>query len=170
MAGVVRQYYRRATRETPAGGRFGPVPRGLSAGEASVQRSDAVRLHTGTHWIFEENSEQKLVVLRRTPVAAGSLAALSCENDSVLRCLSARHREFGLVVDMRQARMRNDSSFEDAMARLRRELTSHFQRTAVLLESSIGELQVSRIERDERRDAIATRSESTAFKFAQGQA
>jgi hypothetical protein len=54
------------------------------------------------------------------------------------------------------------------MARLRRELTRRFKRLAVLLESRIGELQVSRIERDERRNAIATRSESTAFKFAEG--
>ena len=45
---------------------------------------------------------------------------------------------------------------------------SMIERTAVLLESSIGELQVTRLERDERRDVIATRSESTAFKFAQG--
>jgi hypothetical protein len=72
------------------------------------------------------------------------------------------------VVDTRQARMRNDAGFEDAMAKLRRELTGAFERTAVLLESTIGELQVNRIERDERRDAIATRSESAAFKFAQG--
>ena len=54
------------------------------------------------------------------------------------------------------------------MAKLRHELTSHFRRTAILLESNVGELQVTRIERDERRRAIATRSESTAFKFAQG--
>jgi len=171
MAGVLRQYYRRSTQEAVQVIDGSPLPSALAT--APVQPSmprpvGSRRLHTGTYWLLEENREQNLAVLRRTPVAARSLSALSDENERVLRCLLPRHRAFGLVVDTRQARMRNDSGFEDAMAKLRRELTSHFQRTAVLLESSIGELQVTRIERDERRDGIATRSESTAFKFAQG--
>jgi cytochrome b involved in lipid metabolism len=166
-AGVVRQYYRRSSRETVRVVRWHALPLAptlVSANGKPVAR----RLHTGTHWIFEEDTEQQLAVLRRTPIAAGSLLALSQENEQVLRCLKPWHKQYGLVVDTRQARMRNDSGFEDAMAKLRRELTSHFERTAVLLESSIGELQVNRIERDERRDAIATRSESTAYKFAAG--
>jgi cytochrome b involved in lipid metabolism len=168
MAGIVRQYYARSTREAQRVVRIHPLTSRESEQRSSQPPPVNTRLHTGPHWIFEEDGAQKLAVLRRTPVAAGSLLALSDENENVLRCLLPRHREFGLVVDMRQARMRNDSGFEDAMARLRRELTTHFQRAAVLLESTIGELQVSRIERDERRDAIATRSESTAFKFARG--
>lgn len=171
MAGVVRQYYRRSMREAARVVRWNALPTALApspTGCPRERRPVAHRLHTGAHWTFEENSEQKLAVLRRTPFAAGSLVALSEENERVLACLLPRHREYGLVVDTRQARMRNDGGFEDTMARLRLELTSHFRRTAVLLESSIGELQVNRIERDERRDAIATRSESAAFKFAQG--
>jgi sulfite reductase alpha subunit-like flavoprotein/cytochrome b involved in lipid metabolism len=168
MAGIVRQYYARSTRELQRVVRVHPLPSALSAQTVGTNTPATTRLYTGTHWVFEEDSAAKLAVLRRTPVAAGSLIALSDENELVLRCMLPRHREFGLVVDMRQARLRNDSGFEDAMARLRRELTAHFRRTAVLLESTIGELQVSRIERDERRDAIATRSESSAFKFAQG--
>ncbi|MDB4975844.1 MAG: Sulfite reductase flavoprotein alpha-component [Myxococcaceae bacterium] len=165
-AGVVRQYYRRSTRQAARvlGGHGQPSR--AAAGEAG--RAVARRLHTGTHWILEEDPEQRTAVLRRTPIAAGSLLALSQENEHVLHCLKPWHRQYGLVVDTRQARMRNDSGFEDAMARLRRELTGHFERTAVLLESTIGELQVTRIERDERRDVIATRSESAAFRFAQG--
>lgn len=168
MAGIVRQYYARSTRDAQRVVHFSPLSSAPATGDTGPQAPVNTRLHTGTHWIFEEDSAQKLAVLRRTPVAAGSLLALSEENERVLHCLSVRHREFGLVVDTRQARMRNDTGFEDAMARLRHELTGHFLRTAVLLESTIGELQVSRIERDERRDAIATRSESTAFKFARG--
>jgi sulfite reductase (NADPH) flavoprotein alpha-component len=168
MAGIVRQYYARSARDAQRLVHFSPVSIAPTAKVDDAQPPASTRLHTGTHWIFEEDGAQKLAVLRRTPVAAGSLLALSEENERVLRCLLPRHREFGLVVDTRQARMRNDTGFEDAMARLRHELTAHFLRTAVLLETTIGELQVSRIERDERRDAIATRSESTAFKFARG--
>jgi hypothetical protein len=55
------------------------------------------------------------------------------------------------------------------MADLRNQLTTHFQRVSILLESNLGELQVTRIERDERRQAtITTRSESAALKFLAG--
>jgi len=54
------------------------------------------------------------------------------------------------------------------MARLREGLTQHFKRTAVLLDTKLGELQVSRLERDERRNTLATRSESEALKFLSG--
>ncbi|HEY6880406.1 MAG TPA: hypothetical protein VI299_20420, partial [Polyangiales bacterium] len=165
MAGVVRKYLRRAAQRTPQREPWRPSS---PASPASEPPAAMTRLHTGTYWVLEEDARQKLAVLRRTPVAAASLEELSQENERVLRCLRIDHRRYGLVVDTRQARMRNDSGFEDAMAKLRHELAGHFLRTAVLLESSIGELQVSRIERDERRQSIATRSESTAFKFAQG--
>jgi sulfite reductase (NADPH) flavoprotein alpha-component len=166
MAGVVRQYFRRAGQRLPA--RAPLCFHALSAQASAEPPSTLRRLHAGTHWLFEEDPTQNLAVLRRTPVAAVSLEELSQENERVLRCLRPDHRRYGLVVDTRLARMRNDSGFEDAMAKLRRELVGQFERTAVLLESSIGELQVARIERDERRQSIATRSESAAFKFAQG--
>ena len=169
-AAIVRQYYRRGSCETPRALRSADSRTALGSLTREVASTALRRLHTGTHWIFEEDPAQRLAVLRRTPIAAGSLWLLAQENDHVLRCLEPRHKQYGLVVDTRQARMRNDTHFEDAMAKLRRDLTGAFERTAVLLESSIGELQVSRIERDERRDAIATRSESAAFKFAQGNA
>jgi len=54
------------------------------------------------------------------------------------------------------------------MAKFRLELTTHFARTAVLLESALGELQVTRLERDEGRTTFVTRSVSAAFRFAAG--
>jgi hypothetical protein len=69
---------------------------------------------------------------------------------------------------MRLAPTRNDPEFEGAMATLRSALTQHFKRVAVLLESSLGELQVARLGRDERHGTFATRCESTAQKFLSG--
>ncbi|HEX6243140.1 MAG TPA: cytochrome b5 domain-containing protein, partial [Polyangiales bacterium] len=133
-------------------------------------RSDSVpqRLHTGTYWTLEVDAARKLAILQRTPLALASLADLSRENEQILHCLDTHHREYGLVVDTRRAPLRNDSAFEDTMARLRSGLTGHFKRTAVLLESQVGELQVTRLERDERRPTLATRSESAALKHALG--
>ena len=60
-----------------------------------------------------------------------------------------------MLVDMRLAPTRNDVAFESAMAALRAALTQHFKRVAVLLESSLGELQVARLGRDERHGTFA---------------
>jgi hypothetical protein len=55
------------------------------------------------------------------------------------------------------------------MAELRRRLTSHFERTSILLESPLGERQVTRLERDEHRTStVTTHSESTALEFLSG--
>lgn len=126
------------------------------------------RLYSSEHWVFEEEPEQSLAILQRTPVPWASLAQLTFENESILNGLRPGQAEHGLLVDMRQAPIRNDADFENAMARLRLVLTAHFKRMAILLDSNLGELQVTRIERDERRNALATRSESTALKFLQG--
>jgi PAS domain S-box-containing protein len=127
------------------------------------------RLYTSRHWLFEEHPEQRLLVLQRTPLAWPSLSQLRAENAALLALLRTEQRPYGLLVDMRQAPIRNDAEFEGAMADLRSKLTAHFQRVSILLDSNLGELQVTRIERDERRHAtITTRSESAALKFLSG--
>jgi len=126
------------------------------------------RLHDSEFWLLEEFPEQQIAVLHRTPLPASSLEELAADNDALLAALREEHRGFGLVVDTREAPLRNDNAFEETMAKLRVELTSHFQRSAVLLDSALGELQVSRLERDEGRNTFITRSVSAAFRFAAG--
>jgi len=126
------------------------------------------RLHDSEYWLLEEFPEQQIAVLHRTPLPASSLSELAADNDALLAALREEHRQFGLVVDTREAPLRNDKAFEETMAKLRLELTSHFQRSAVLLDSALGELQVSRLERDEGRSTFITRSVSAAFRFAAG--
>jgi hypothetical protein len=107
-------------------------------------------------------------VLLRTPLPAVSLPALAADNEALLATLREEHGSYGLVVDTREAPLRNDRAFEETMGRLRNELTSRFPRTAVLLDSPLGELQVTRLERDEGRNTLVTRSVSAAFRFAAG--
>lgn len=126
------------------------------------------RLHESEFWTLDEFPEQQIAVLHRTPLPAVSLSALAADNDALLASLREVHGSYGLVVDTREAPLRNDKAFEATMAKLRLELTSRFQRTAVLLDSPLGELQVSRLERDEGRNTFITRSVSAAFRFASG--
>jgi len=128
----------------------------------------AAPLYRSKHWSFESDPCRNVAILRRTPVPWPSLATLAEEADALLAALHASQRELGLLVDMRQAPRRNDPAFEQAMAGLRHGLCSYFARTAVLLESGVGELAAVRLERDERRHALCTQSESTALKFLMG--
>jgi sulfite reductase (NADPH) flavoprotein alpha-component len=126
------------------------------------------RLHESEFWVLDEFPEQRIAVLHRTPLPALSLPALAADNDALLAKLGEEHRIYGIVVDTREAPLRNDKAFEETMAKFRLELTAHFERTAVLLESALGELQVTRLERDEGRSTFVTRSVSAAFRFAAG--
>ena len=126
------------------------------------------RLYTSTHWVLEERPDEGKCVLLRTPAPWACLGELRAENATLIGLLREDQRAQGLLVDMRLAPTRNDVEFEGAMAALRGALTQHFKRVAVLLESSLGELQVARLGRDERHGTFATRCESTAQKFLSG--
>jgi hypothetical protein len=126
------------------------------------------RLYTSTHWVLEERPEEARCALLRTPAPWACLGELAAENAALLGLLGDEQRQQGVLVDMRQAPTRNDPDFEAAMAALRAGLRRHFKRVAVLLESSLGELQVARLGRDERHGTFATRCESTALKYLSG--
>lgn len=163
---AVQEYYERLDARFRRIFEAPPARRGRTSSQwpaASISR-----LHESEFWVFEEFPEQYVAVLRRTPLPASSLTALASDNDALLATLRDDHRRFGLVVDTREAPLRNDKAFEETMAKLRIELTSRFQRCAVLLDSPLGELQVTRLERDEGRNTLVTRSVAAAFRFAAG--
>jgi sulfite reductase (NADPH) flavoprotein alpha-component len=163
---VVQEYYERLDAQWR---RLRGAPQ-LHRGRTSSRwpAANVRRLFASEFWVFDDFPEQRIAVLLRTPLPAISLPALAADNDALLARLGEEHRAYGLVVDTREAPLRNDEAFEAAMSKLRVELTSRFQRTAVLLDSPLGELQVNRLERDEGRNTFVTRSVSAAFRFAAG--
>jgi sulfite reductase (NADPH) flavoprotein alpha-component len=165
LATLVEQYYARLE------GRFRHICEAAGTRAHTSSKWPAAnirRLHDSEFWVLDEFPEQQIAVLHRTPLPASSLAALAADNEALLHTLRDEHRNFGLVVDTRQAPLRNDKDFEETMAHLRNELTAHFQRSAVLLDTPIGELQAQRLERDEGRKTLVTRSVAAAFRFAAG--
>jgi cytochrome b involved in lipid metabolism len=134
-------------------------------------RSFALGAHAllmSPHWAIEEDTEERIVTLRRTPVPFSSLAEIVSVNDAVIRMFRPEHADFGAVVDMRQAPQRNDPAFEGAMRRLRAAITEQFARVAVLVESQVGVLQVDRLGRSDDRETLGTQSEAAARRFARG--
>ncbi|MEY2934181.1 MAG: hypothetical protein RL033_4930, partial [Pseudomonadota bacterium] len=127
------------------------------------------QLITSAHWLMEEDRLNKVVFLRRMALPFGSLEELTSANQQVVRQIRPEHREWGIVVDMRQAPPRNDPSFESAMRGLRDAVEVRFARTAVLLETAVGLLQVTRLTREDGATTFATQSEAAAVRFARGQ-
>jgi hypothetical protein len=126
-------------------------------------------LLASTHWLMEEDSAHRVVWLRRLPVPFTSIGEITAANHAVIQRILPRHRTAGVVVDMRAAPPRNDPAFESAMRGLRSNVETRFARTAVLLATQVGMLQVNRITREDGATSFATTSEQAAFRFAQGE-
>ena len=81
----------------------------------------------------------------RSPRAFPSLAEMSRAWDALNRALDRIDRtRFALLMDLRLATGRNDHNFEQTLTPHRRELQRGFSRTAVLVSSPAGVLQVHR--------------------------
>jgi hypothetical protein len=120
------------------------------------------------HWSMEEDVTLRVVWLRRTTLPFGSLSEVTSANEQIVQTMRVHHRHWGLVVDMREAPSRNDPAFESAMAGLRAAVEAHFARTAVLLKSAVGMLQVNRLTRADGAKSFATMSAAAALRFASG--
>lgn len=100
--------------------------------------------------------------LTRTEQAFENLAELAAAHDALLPQLT-RLRSAPLLVDLREAKGRNDPSFEQAMAAYRRTMFQGFPAVVVLVRTAIGKLQVQRHFVEDGLDgALITTSESEA--------
>jgi len=132
-------------------------------------RAEVKLLARNPHWVLDEDATHKVVHLRRSALAFESIEALIASNDQIIACVRADHQEYGIVVDMRQAPGRNDPAFERAMRKLRKATEHDFARLSVLVESTAGVLQVSRLERSDGGEYLVTTNELVATKFARGE-
>lgn len=126
-------------------------------------------LLSSNHWLMEDVADARVVWLSRRPLAFASLTEIANANSAVVRQIRPQHASCGVVVDMRQAPPRNDAGFEQAMLRLRTEIEARFARTAVLLATQVGVLQVNRITRADGTTSFATTDEAEALRFARGE-
>jgi hypothetical protein len=100
--------------------------------------------------------------LTRTERGFEDLSELSSAHDALLPEL-ARARSGPLLVDLRDAKGRNDPSFERAMAGYRRAMFEGFPTVVVLVRTAIGKLQVQRHFAEDGLDrAVITTSEEEA--------
>ncbi|KYF68094.1 hypothetical protein BE11_17270 [Sorangium cellulosum] len=92
------------------------------------------------------DSLQQLVALKRSSLHYPSMEVLEQNFDRLEQALGiiSRHRSV-LLVDARDAPFRNDDMFDEPFARRHARLVQGFKKTAVILRSAVGVLQVGRI-------------------------
>lgn len=106
-------------------------------------------LYENAHFKLGVLPESRVVVFERTavPVAVEELAAVYGPVDPALQGI-ARER-YGLLIDVRPAKGRNDAEFEKKFEPYRQGIQKGFRRVAILVSSVPGKLQASRYARED---------------------
>ena len=138
------------TGEPPRAG----LPRGAAGVDAPGERAyhAAVaflgfrELERDLYMAVHYDPAQHLVFIKRYSLHYPSIAELEQSFQRINRALGAiaRHRTV-LLVDARDAPLRNDDGFEGAFLQCHTQLTHSFKKTAVLLRSATGVLQLGRL-------------------------
>lgn len=134
---------------------------------SQLQLSRPLVVAANRYWLLEWDEQREVAWLRRSAEPLLGLADLVAENERILAALRGVTCR-GVVVDTRQAPLRNDPEFEHAMRGMRHEICRRYGRVAVLLATAVGVLQVARLGREDDATTLVTHSEDAATKFAIG--
>src|SRR5688500_16092303 len=118
------------------------------------------------HWSVRRDVAQGVVLLVRSAEPFVSVEDILASFDPADRALAAVPRErSGLIIDMREARWRNDTNFEETTAVHRKRLVEGFARTALLVRTTLGKLQAQRLSRAESLGWVAFDDERLALAY-----
>lgn len=113
---------------------------------------------------------ERVVTVYRTSEPYPSLEIAESVLERLIRHIDgAQYRQYGLLLDTRDAVGRNDPAFEELMVRFAPLLFAPFARKAILLRSAIGLMQASRV--GQRHDSSAPdvfRNEGEARQYLAG--
>ena len=107
-----------------------------------------IELYRSAFYELSEDRRERVVTLARTAAPFLTHASVRAEVDRVVERFEPRHRELGIVVDMRSAPGRNDPEFEAAMRHLRFAVGQAFARVVVLVATASGQMQAARLHRE----------------------
>ena len=92
-----------------------------------------------------------IIHLRRSDAPWASLEIAKERNDlmvsKIREAMAPAERGVGLLMDFRNARARNDDAFESLTEQYRHEMRDSFDRVAVVVRTSVGRLQLERLNR-----------------------
>lgn len=126
----------------------------------------SIILLEGEHFVLEFRENEKLVVLRRTAEPFESIETSLAAYIAVRRKLDTlARRSLSFLVDLRNGPPRNDPEFEAAIAAHRRAFFDRFSKTAVLVRTAAGRMQLTRHMRDDGLDSLVTTDKLEALRY-----
>jgi hypothetical protein len=120
------------------------------------------------HHVIRVDSACNLVVAQRTGESFRDLAALTeCFDDCERALLGLNRAQHRLLLDVRLGPAHTGAEFERAFAEQRGKLLNGFARTAVLVSTAVGRLQMQRHAREDGREMFVSADVDLAFNYLQ---
>lgn len=101
-------------------------------------------VHVDPFFRVRANLEARTLLLIRSTLPFPSEKAVDSTFRDLADVANRFPREWRLLIDTRDAPLRNDRAFESALVRARALVSDRFSRSAVLVHTAAGKLQVSR--------------------------
>ena len=131
-------------------------------------RGTTVSVDQSSHQFYVVERFSPGVIIRRTKHRHQHLAEVGTAFASIYDQLAGVDlSKVPLVVDLRLVVGRNDDSFEAEVAPHRRRLITNFARTAILVRTTVGALQVKRMFASEGIDVDVFTSEADCLRWLQ---
>lgn len=109
---------------------------------------------------------RRLVRVSRTAQPLTSAEDVATMVRHAQRCLRPIERsQYSVLIDMRRALLADEHRYSEASVALRRELVGGFRRTAFLVETQMGVLQVQRFAREEKLSTRVCLDEGDAIEY-----
>ena len=116
-------------------------------------------------YVVSVDDRARVLRMTRTPAAYASLVAMK-DAQAALRLSLAPFAGHRLLLDLRGGpTARNDDAFEQASLDARKQLALLFPRTAVLVRSAVGKLQVQRLSRADGTHPQVFHDEAAAIAY-----
>lgn len=117
---------------------------------------------TSAYFLVRIDAGLGAALVKRTGRPLSSPADVPEAFSQAITPLNPVRGQLPLVVDLRDAKGRNDPAYEEAIAAWRPRIYEGFDRAATLVRSSVGRLQVARHAREDQRAELVTSSLPTA--------
>jgi|SRR5580700_9496300 hypothetical protein len=126
---------------------------------------DERQLYEDSYFRVVADDEARVIRLVRSARPFPTLDAVERSFEAVAFSMITIRRGWALLVDSRDAPMRNDEGFEEILARARARIVARFRCTAVLVGSDVGKLQVARYGREDSRSPPVFSDEAEALAY-----
>jgi hypothetical protein len=134
--------------------------------DAGSPNAAAIVLHECAHFTMTYDVHNNILVMKRTNRLIESLRGYQLDCERMMELIPQNADVRGIVVDMRDARARQDRAYEMATREICELTFATYSRVAMLFRSAAGALQMRRFAGDRGDKLLSTTVEADAIAFA----